>query len=103
MHCKIPENWYISFSVTEESSDEKDNVEKETTEENKTVKDVKEFESNWEAVKYYFNRFRYYHFIVADTIDKYASAACLWLINMYLKLFMGMGADASSVLTEPDD
>ncbi|XP_014206951.1 uncharacterized protein LOC106638348 isoform X2 [Copidosoma floridanum] len=60
-----------------------------------------ELEGAWQSVKYYFNRFRYYHFLVADTVDKYLSAACLVIINWYFKLFMGVNEPAS-VITEED-
>ncbi|XP_011506092.1 PREDICTED: uncharacterized protein LOC105368710 isoform X2 [Ceratosolen solmsi marchali] len=67
---------------------------------NKITNDNEEIRTHWQIVKYYFNRFRYYHFVVADTIDKYLSAACLWVLNMYFKLFWGAGPDLPSTFDE---
>lgn len=56
--------------------------------------------SNWEKLKYYFNRFRYYHFLVADTVDKYVAAACMWIIKWYFRLFLGIGQEPPSIMTQ---
>ena len=64
--------------------------------------DVEESRTTWQSVKYYFNRFRYYHYVVADTVDKYLSAACLFILNWYFKLFWGVGSEPPSVLSQED-
>ncbi|XP_014233231.1 uncharacterized protein LOC106656668 isoform X2 [Trichogramma pretiosum] len=51
----------------------------------------------WGQTKYYYNRFRYYHYVVADKIDMYLSAVCLWILNLYFRLFWAAEVEEPSV------
>ncbi|KAF7380597.1 hypothetical protein HZH68_016462 [Vespula germanica] len=42
------------------------------------------------TLKYYYDRFRYYHFYIADKLDTIIAAICLWIIKLYFSL-MGYG------------
>lgn len=36
--------------------------------------------------KYYFNRLKYYHYYVADKVDKFIAFVCMWVIRIQLYL-----------------
>lgn len=38
--------------------------------------------------KYYFNRFRYYHYYIAEKVDTFIAFICMWVIKIQL-YFMG--------------
>ncbi|OXU20586.1 hypothetical protein TSAR_004375 [Trichomalopsis sarcophagae] len=99
--CRVKQRKSVAELEDKISSASRDNDNDSRQESSAVV--ASEERTTWQTVKYYFNRFRYYHFLVADTLDKYASALCLWLINLYLRLFMGIGPTGPSVLDEPDD
>lgn len=37
-------------------------------------------------LKYYFNRFRYYHYCIAEKIDNFIAFICMWVIKIQLYL-----------------
>ncbi|KAK2580851.1 hypothetical protein KPH14_005928 [Odynerus spinipes] len=62
----------------------------ENKEQNVTEVVVVEQESWTESIKYYYNRFRYYHFYVADKIETCIGVVSLSIIKLYFFL-MGYG------------
>lgn len=51
-----------------------------------------------DTLKYYFNRFRYYHYCIAEKVDTFLSVVCLTIIKIY---FFLMGWDQQ--LSQQDD
>ncbi|KAL2712101.1 hypothetical protein V1478_018336 [Vespula squamosa] len=56
--------------------------------------------SSTKTLKYYYDRFRYYHFYIADKLDTIIAVICLWIIKLYFSL-MGYGPIVNE--TETDD
>ncbi|OAD62823.1 hypothetical protein WN48_07490 [Eufriesea mexicana] len=46
------------------------------------------------TLKYYFNRFRYYHYCIAEKVDTMIGVVCLAIIKIYFFL-MGWGTQLS--------
>lgn len=52
---------------------------------------VIEKRTSWmKTLKYYYDRFRYYQFYIADKVETTIAVICLWIIKLYFSL-MGYG------------
>ncbi|XP_015432633.1 PREDICTED: uncharacterized protein LOC107188789 [Dufourea novaeangliae] len=52
-------------------------------------------------LKYYFNRFRYYHYCLAEKLDTIIGVVCLTIIKIYFSL-MGYEQSALEDIEAPD-
>ncbi|XP_032669289.1 uncharacterized protein LOC116843196 isoform X2 [Odontomachus brunneus] len=64
--------------------------------EEKELDDVEEREKKKEPprkdFRYYFNRFRYYHYCIADKVDKFIMVVSMWILKIMFYL-MGYKID----------
>lgn len=51
-------------------------------------------------LKYYINRFRYYHYVAAEKVNKVIGIVCLAIIKLY---FFFMGLDRHLTIDDDDD
>ncbi|KAL7287087.1 hypothetical protein TKK_0018707 [Trichogramma kaykai] len=92
-----PTDCFLHFLPTElnvNASPSQVDIEGDT---NGSSKDTTTNPTLWGQTKYCYNRFRYYHYVVADKIDMYLSAVCLWILNLYFRLFWSEDVEGPSV------
>lgn len=89
------------FSVEEREQSENDtNSEQEKSEYDE---DEKENEGLVKNLVYYFNRFRYYHYRVAESVDTFIGVVCMTIIKLYFFLVGGGVEQIEDDILEKDN
>lgn len=93
---------YLFFSyISRAGKEELRKVEDEFEE--KELDDVEEREKEEEPprkdFRYYFNRFRYYHYWIAEKVDKFIAFVCMWIFKIML-FIIGVKVDGLPSIDE---